>query len=74
MYIANMLKKILFFSILTLTFCTSCTTKSRRIWHKNHTEPESAEVSHRDYSITKANAYNDIFLDSTSFEKFVVDL
>lgn len=71
MYIAYMLKKIIFFSILTLTFCTSCTTKSRRIWHKNHTGPESAEVSHRDYSVTKANAYNDIFLDSTSFEKFV---
>ena len=29
------------------------------------------KVSKRDYSITKANAYSDLFLDSTAMEKYI---
>ncbi|HEX8332600.1 MAG TPA: hypothetical protein VF622_08250, partial [Segetibacter sp.] len=31
------------------------------------------KITKRDYSITAANAYNDIFLDSLAMEKFIVD-
>ncbi len=68
-----MLKKIVYLSIITLTLCTGCKNKNRRLWHKTSAETESADVSVRDYSVTKANAYNDIFLDSASFEKFMID-
>jgi len=68
-----MFKKIIYLSIITLTLCFSCKNKNRRLWHKTTAETESTDVSQRDYSITKANAYNDIFLDSAAFEKFVMD-
>ncbi len=34
-------------------------------------EKKSKKISKRDYSITKANAYNDIFLDSMSVENYI---
>lgn len=65
-----MLKKIVYVFVLGLVLCSSCKNKGRRIWHRTAQQDES-EVSVRDYSITKANAYNDIFLDSLAFEKFI---
>ncbi|MBV9986958.1 MAG: L,D-transpeptidase family protein [Chitinophagaceae bacterium] len=69
-----MVKKIVYLAIFSLVICGSCKSKmSRRIWHKtgNAEVAEDATVP-RDYSVTKANAYNDLFLDSATFEKFVV--
>lgn len=43
--------------------------KKRRLWNRN-TADQEAPIQ-RDHSITKENAYNDIFLDSAAFEKFV---
>ncbi len=63
---------MLYLLLITLVFCTSCKTRSRRIWQRANPQNEEG-VSIRDYSITKENAYNDIFLDSSSFEKFVAD-
>jgi murein L,D-transpeptidase YcbB/YkuD len=34
-------------------------------------EEEKKNMSKRDYSITKANSYSDLFLDSTGMEKFI---
>jgi murein L,D-transpeptidase YcbB/YkuD len=65
-----MIKKIVYLLILTLVFCTSCKTRGRRLWQRANPQNEEG-VSLRDHSITKENAYNDIFLDSTAFEKFV---
>ncbi len=44
----------------------SCKNKSRRLWAQSQSEVASA----RDYSVTPENAYNDIFLDSLSFEQY----
>ena len=73
-----MIKKILYLFVVSIVLCTSCkSNKSRRIWQRNNSGNASAQAegetapSPRDYSVTKANAYNDIFLDSLAFEKFL---
>lgn len=68
-----MIKNLIYLTIVTLALFTGCKNKNRRIWHKTTQESELSNISVRDYSITKANAYNDIFLDSISFEKFITD-
>ncbi|MES2331607.1 MAG: L,D-transpeptidase family protein [Bacteroidota bacterium] len=68
-----MIKKIVYLSILVLLFGTACkNTRSRRLFQRSQNS-ESAEVSMRDYSVTKENAYNDIFLDSNTVEKFIAE-
>jgi murein L,D-transpeptidase YcbB/YkuD len=67
-----MIKKIVYMLVLSLVLCTSCKTRGRRLWQRANPQNEEG-VSIRDHSITKENAYNDIFLDSTAFEKFVAD-
>lgn len=72
-----MLKKILYLFIVSIIFCTSCKSKSRRIWLRNNPQSTgssffSEDPAERDYSVTKANAYNDLFLDSLAFEKYLV--
>lgn len=37
------------------------------------TKEEKKKLSKRDYTITKANSYSDLFLDSTGMEKFIAD-
>lgn len=37
------------------------------------TKEEKKKLSKRDYTITKANSYSDLFLDSTRMEKFIAD-
>ena len=45
--------------------------------NENNTESQKEEakkkVSKRDYSITKANSYSDLFLDSVTMEKFITE-
>ncbi|MEO8172074.1 MAG: L,D-transpeptidase family protein [Sediminibacterium sp.] len=68
-----MMKKLVYLSILVLLLGTACkNARSRRLWQRSQNNTES-EVAVRDYSVTKENAYNDIFLDSTAFEKFVAN-
>ncbi len=69
------MKKNIFLSLLCLLFFVGCKNKARRIWHRPPIQNENTEsdISIRDYSITSANAYNDIFLDSSSFEKYITD-
>ncbi|NCI47827.1 L,D-transpeptidase family protein [Sediminibacterium soli] len=67
-----MTKKIVFAALLALLVCTSCKTRTRRIWQRIiNSEKVEEDIYARDYSITKENAYNDIFLDSLGFEKFI---
>jgi len=68
-----MIKKFLYVAVLLLVFCTSCKTRSRRIWQRANPQSQEEEVLVRDYSITPENAYNDLFLDSTAFEKFIAE-
>ena len=67
-----MKKRIIYLLVVSILLSTSCKNKGRRIFHKATQENESV-ASARDYSITKANAYNDIFVDSIAFEKFITD-
>lgn len=62
---------MLYFSVITLVLCAGCKNKNRRIWHRPASE--TADISARDYSITRENAYNDLFLDSLSFEHFLTE-
>lgn len=67
-----MLKKIICLLVVGLVLFSSCKTRGRRIWHRAATaQGDEAEPSVRDYSVTKANAYNDIFLDSNAMESFI---
>lgn len=66
----SMKNRIIYLLVMGILLSASCKNKGRRIFHKATQENESV-ASARDYSITKANAYNDIFVDSIAFEKFI---
>ncbi len=67
-----MFKNIIYLIIVSLLVFSSCKSKVRRIWHRASTsQGDGSEPSARDLSITKANAYNNIFLDSLAFEKYL---
>jgi murein L,D-transpeptidase YcbB/YkuD len=67
----GMTKKIVYLSLLVFVLSASCNNarSNRRLWQRS--QNNQSEVSVRDYSVTKENAYNDLFLDSSAFEKFV---
>ena len=71
------MKKIILATIVTVTLfaCQSKTensTENKKESKSSKTELEK-KVTKRDFTITPANAYNDIFLDSLDMEKFIVD-
>ncbi len=51
---------------------TETKTESNKETKSSKTELEK-KITKRDFTITSANAYNDIFLDSLAMEKFIVD-
>jgi murein L,D-transpeptidase YcbB/YkuD len=61
---------ILSFSILSLIIA-SCNNKAEN----DETAETSGQkkITKRDYSITAANAYSNLFLDSTAMEKFIIE-
>lgn len=65
-----MTKNTLYFLLLLFVFGMGCKSKSRRLWLKQQKENDNAAPPTRDYSITRENAYNDLFLDSLAFETF----
>lgn len=67
------MKKLVYLSALVLLLSgSSCKSKTRRLWHRgSKNEAPTEEASVRDYSVTKENAYNDIFLDSSALDKFI---
>ena len=69
------MKKILALSSILLFLLISCNTNNNKTAGNDKTGDESSKdkkISKRDYSITKQNAYNDLFLDSTDVEKFIL--
>jgi peptidoglycan hydrolase-like protein with peptidoglycan-binding domain len=66
-----MIKKFVYLSILILVLNASCKNKTRRLWHRIAQANEESPAPARDYSVTKENAYNDIFLDSSALDKFI---
>ena len=71
------MKKFLLSTIIALSLfsCKSSTDKISESNEESKTAKSELEkkVTKRDFSITAANAYNDIFLDSLAMEKFIVD-
>ena len=58
-------------ALSSLIFFAACQSKDEKnIGTKSQSEKDK-KVSKRDYSITKANAFNDLFLDSTDVENYI---
>lgn len=68
------MKKFLIYATLISNFFTACQNANPNDSFGNNKEnkQESKNISKRDYSINKANAYSDLFLDSATVEKFIV--
>ena len=58
----------LFLSSLVLSAC-----KNKKDNNEGDENPARKNVTKRDYSITAANAYNDLFMDSLTVENFIAD-
>lgn len=61
------MKKIITLIIIATALFYSCNTSEKK------EKKEEKKISKRDYSITKNNAYNDLFLDSADVEKYIAD-
>ena len=64
------MKKIFVFLTLCSLVFISCTNSEEEDREKAEIEKK---ISKRDYSITKANSYSDLFLDSMRMEKFIAE-
>jgi L,D-transpeptidase YcbB len=67
------MKQALLFAAIICSFFASCGNSGSGSSEGDSDEKESKKVSKRDFSITKENAYNDLFLDSMTMEKFIAD-
>ncbi|TMI70761.1 MAG: hypothetical protein E6H09_15120 [Bacteroidetes bacterium] len=56
--------------LITLIFLISC-TNSQTDQERTETEKAKKNISTRDESITRANSYSDLFLDTSAVEKFI---
>lgn len=69
------MKKILFYTAIFCSMMASCQNKSGDPNNDSSDEsdkPESEKkISKRDYSITRANSYSNLFIDSTAMEAFI---
>jgi L,D-transpeptidase YcbB len=63
------MKYLILYTALVSTLLLSCDVQSGG---ENEEMEEKKNVSSRDYSITKANAYSTLFMDSTAMENFIV--
>jgi murein L,D-transpeptidase YcbB/YkuD len=70
------MKTFLIYAALVCSIMTSCQNASTTNSEDSKEEEKAEEknnISKRDYSITKANAYSNLFLDSLAMEKFIVN-
>src|SRR5690349_1096725 len=67
--LSGMKNFILSLSILSLLIA-SCNNKAE---NEDNAEGGTKKVTKRDYSITAANSYSDLFFDSTAMEKYILD-
>lgn len=64
------MKRIFLYILAGLTIITSCKNKEKQ---EDQKDSNGNKISKRNYSITKANSYSSLFLDSTVMEKFIAD-
>ena len=60
-------------SVVCVTLVMGCRNGSENSVSHSKAKGKIGKKSERDLSITKANAYSDLFLDSTTVEKFISD-
>ena len=58
--------------LLSLSILAACNTGKKEA-DPDNTDAQKKNVTKRDYSITRANAYNDLFVDSNEVEKFLAE-
>jgi len=63
------MKKILLYTITCLCLITACKNKEKN----DQKDSKGNKITKRDYSITKANSYSTLFMDSAVMEKFIID-
>jgi murein L,D-transpeptidase YcbB/YkuD len=68
------MKNIFFYAAMFCSMLAACQNSNNPVSDsEDENEPEQKKVSKRDHSITKANSYSNLFLDSMNMEKFIVD-
>ncbi len=67
------MKKIFYYAAFTCSFFIACNTNNKpgQAPTSESNQAKEKKISKRDYSVTKANAYNDLFLDSTDLVEFI---
>ena len=65
------MKKFFLYTVLISSFFAACQSGGSRNDEDNNTAEVKKNISKRDYSINKSNAYSDLFLDSSAMEKFI---
>jgi L,D-transpeptidase YcbB len=64
------MKQVFLYAAVVCSFFAACNAQNSS-GSSTEEEAEKKNISKRDLSITKANSYNDLFLDSMSVEKFI---
>src|SRR5687767_3901195 len=64
------MKNIVIYSLILCSFLVACNAQESNGKDENN-EKTGKKITKRDISITKANAYNDLFLDSAAVENFI---
>ncbi|MFL5787152.1 MAG: hypothetical protein ACJ748_03795, partial [Flavisolibacter sp.] len=69
------MKNFFIYAALCSSLIASCQNSNKKPQTEketsdNESSQETKKVSKRDYSITKANSYSDLFLDSSAMESF----
>lgn len=67
------MKRLLIYTALLGSLFAACQNANSSVDGDDDTKEEKKKLSKRDYTITKANSYSDLFLDSTGMEKFIAD-
>lgn len=66
------MKNIIIYSVFICSFFIACNAQESSTSTDENNAKAEKKISKRDWSITKANAYNDLFLDSNTVESFLV--
>ncbi len=66
------MKNLLILALTTLIFFSACHSKKGKSDETDESKTEkNNKISKRDYGITKANSFNDLFLDSNDVENYI---
>lgn len=67
------MKKIFTSAAIICSFFIACNNNGQSINNSENKSEKEKKITKRDFSITRQNAYNDIFLDSNNVEKFILE-